>query len=207
MSTKKEENEHLVSIIEKSKRNDKDAQKELFTYMKRVSTPIAYSLKNTAFKSGLNDNDLEACIYDTMCTIMFQDDFKNVKNLDSYFKTSYRYSVIAKIRENLNFYKHFSLGLLEGDDGDHSLNMEALRAEAMSKKDRKRDIIIDVLDTNRKYFSKTEFSILLLLIQGYNLNEIVDLLNTTKYQVYRNYDSAVKRMKKIIKGIFPILQN
>jgi hypothetical protein len=39
------------------------------------------------------------------------------------------------------------------------------------------------------------------------LNEIVDLLNTTKYQVYRNYDSAVKRLKKIIKGIFPILQN
>ena len=198
------ENEYLKNLIDRCRKNDKDAQKEMFERLRQTITPVAYSLKATAEKCGLNKEDIDSCIYDAMFNVIFRNDIKNINNFDSYFKTSYKFSLIAKIRENLQFYKNFILGV--NMDGDRSSPYgDALEKRAMELvHNSKKEVVLEIMYEARHFFSTIEFSVLILVLEGFTLNEIVYTLNITKYRVYRAYDDAIKRLKEIVKTLFPL---
>ena len=143
---KVEKKQYLLTLINKSKNNDKDAQKELYDYLRNISAPIAYSLKKVALRSGLNSDDFDASVYDAMFNIIFKNDVKNVNNFDSYFKTSYKYSLIARIRDNVQFYKSFALGLEEERDEAKALfNFDYSSRSANYSAESNIEIVVDVL--------------------------------------------------------------
>ncbi len=201
---KVEKKQYLLTLINKSKNNDKDAQKELYDYLRNISAPIAYSLKKVALRSGLNSDDFDASVYDAMFNIIFKNDVKNVNNFDSYFKTSYKYSLIARIRDNVQFYKSFALGLEEERDEAKALfNFDYSSRSANYSAESNIEIVVDVLYDARKYFSSTEYAVLMMVLEGFSIPEIIIVLNSTKYKIYRIYQKAVNKLKRIVGSIFP----
>ena len=200
--------ENIQNLIERCRKNDKDAQKEMYEYLRKITSPVAYSLKNIADKCGLNKNDFESCIYDAMFNVIFKKDLDNVKNFDSYFKTSYKYSVIAKMRENLQFYKNFLLGVnLEGERDASSVGLELEKKAASLIPKQRKEVLIDIMYDARSFFTSLEFSVLILVLEGFSLNEIMITLNITKYRAYRIYDDAIGRLKNIVKTLFPLFSD
>ena len=53
------ENEYLKNLIDRCRKNDKDAQKEMSERLRQTIYPVEYSLKATAEKCGLNKEDID----------------------------------------------------------------------------------------------------------------------------------------------------
>lgn len=203
--TDKKDNEQLKELIERCRKNDKDAQKEMFEYLRKITAPVAYSLRTVAEKCGLNKEEIDSCISDAMFNVIFKGDLKNIKNFESYFKTSYKFSLIAKIRENLQFYKSFIIGInMDLDDSTKSTAEEIQRKAIEFVPESRKEVILEIMYEARKFFTTVEFSVLILVLEGFTLGEIMVTLNITKYRVYRAYDDAVNRLKNIVKTLFPL---
>jgi len=203
---REEEKKYLLNLIEKSKNDDKDAQIELYEYLRTISAPIAYSLKNVAEKTGLNREDFDSCVYDAMYNIIFKNDLKNVKNFESYFKTSYKYSLIARIRENVHFYKSFQVGLDE-ERAQFKRGFAFDRVNGLTKLPPESNIalVVDVIYDARRFFTRSEYTILMMVIEGFSLPEIIKALNSTKYKIYRIYQEAISKLKNFLNSIFPTM--
>ncbi len=201
---REEEKKYLLNLIEKSKKDDIDAQKELYEYLKTISAPIAYSLKSLAEKSGLSREDFDASVYDAMYNIIFKNDLKNVKNFESYFKTSYKYSLIARIRDNVHFYKNFQVGLDEEKaQTRHATTSERTFGLAKLPPESSIELVVSVLYDAKRFFTRKEYSVLMMLVEGFSIPEIIRALHSTKYKIYTIYQEAITKLKEFINSLFP----
>ena len=70
------------------------------------------------------------------------------------------------------------------------------------KKELLSETFIKILEDTNSDFSKREKEVIRLYLDGYEIKDIAKILHCSLQTVYRNYNQAVEKIGRVLKGLF-----